>query len=107
MPLGDEPVSFTTMVRGREIRYDRDAINAYLGRLFTLPHGEELCAFQKQLSRGNWDIPLMTRTLLRRNGGFEYSAAQNPLRVLRDEMATFTQLLLLLVLHNIQPCSHT
>ncbi|MCI41046.1 hypothetical protein A2U01_0062279, partial [Trifolium medium] len=30
------------MVRGRTIRFDRDAINAYLGNPFTLPHNETL-----------------------------------------------------------------
>ncbi|MCI31316.1 hypothetical protein A2U01_0052528, partial [Trifolium medium] len=95
------------MVRGREIRFDREAINAYLRTPFQFQGNEQRCAFQKHLARGNWDIPLMTNTLLRENGIFELSASGNPLRVLRDEMKTFTQLLLLLVLHNIQPRSHT
>ncbi|MCI00497.1 hypothetical protein A2U01_0021516, partial [Trifolium medium] len=49
----------------------------------------------------------MISTLLRVNGDFEYSATNTPLRVLRDEMHTFTQLLFLLVLYNIQPNTHT
>ncbi|MCI32151.1 hypothetical protein A2U01_0053363, partial [Trifolium medium] len=31
-----EPFSFTTMVRGRTIHFDRDAINDYLGNPYTL-----------------------------------------------------------------------
>ncbi|CAJ2665081.1 unnamed protein product [Trifolium pratense] len=42
LPEADEPFSYTTMVRGRTIRFDRDAINAYLGNPFTLPHNETL-----------------------------------------------------------------
>ncbi|MCI26691.1 hypothetical protein A2U01_0047888, partial [Trifolium medium] len=40
-------------------------------------------------------------------GNFEYSATNAPLRVLRDEMHAFTQLLFLLVCYNIQPNTHT
>ncbi|MCI79341.1 hypothetical protein A2U01_0100612, partial [Trifolium medium] len=43
------------MVRGRQVRFDHDAINAYLGSPFHLPPDETLCAFQKHKARGNWD----------------------------------------------------
>ncbi|MCI40008.1 hypothetical protein A2U01_0061240, partial [Trifolium medium] len=65
IPVGEDPISFTTMVRGREIRFDREAINAYLQTPFQFQGNDRLCAFQKHLARGNWDIPLMTNTLLR------------------------------------------
>jgi hypothetical protein len=39
-PNGDEEVSFISIVRGREIRYDRDTINDYLGRPSDLPSNE-------------------------------------------------------------------
>ncbi|GAU25963.1 hypothetical protein TSUD_373640 [Trifolium subterraneum] len=50
----------------------------------------------------------MVTALLRINGGFDYSDGPNPrpLRALRNQKTTFHQLLLLLVLQNIQPCSH-
>ncbi|CAJ2652977.1 unnamed protein product [Trifolium pratense] len=105
-PSEGEPFSFTTMVRGKTIRFDRNAINEYLGNPFTLPAHETLCDFQKQRARRNWDIDNMRRKLLRPNHDFQYGTTNNPLRALRDDMRTFTQLLFLLVLYNIQPNSH-
>ncbi|GAU51057.1 hypothetical protein TSUD_282530 [Trifolium subterraneum] len=106
-PSKDEPFSFTTMMRGKTIRFDRDAINTFLGNPFTLPANETLCAFQKQRARKNWDIDIMRRKLLRPNHDFAYGTTNKPLRALREDMRTFTQLLFLLVLYNILPNSHT
>ncbi|MCI45715.1 hypothetical protein A2U01_0066954, partial [Trifolium medium] len=95
------------MVRGREIRYDRDAINDYLGKPSDLPN-TELCDFSRRLARGNWDVEEITQTLLREGCTLEYSASGNiPLSALRNDMTIFSQLLLLLVVHNILPSSHT
>ncbi|CAJ2645262.1 unnamed protein product [Trifolium pratense] len=105
--LKGEPFSFTTMVRGKTIRFDRNAINEYLGNPFTLPAHETLCDFQKQRARKTWDIDTMRRKLLRPNHDFVYGTTNRPLRALRDDMRTFTLLLFLLVLYNIQPNSHT
>jgi hypothetical protein len=54
----DQDVSFITWVRGREIHFDRDAINDYLGKPSDLP-SDELCAYSKQVVRGNWDVPAL------------------------------------------------
>ncbi|MCH94046.1 hypothetical protein A2U01_0015001, partial [Trifolium medium] len=106
-PNGNERVSFVSMVRGREIRYDRDTINDYLGRPSDLP-SDELCDFSKQLARGNWNVQAITETLLREGCTIEYNASGNvPLRALQNDLTIFSQLLLLLVLHNILPSSHT
>ncbi|PNX96308.1 hypothetical protein L195_g019512, partial [Trifolium pratense] len=107
IPVNNEPFSYTTMVRGRTIRFDRDAINTYLGNPFTLPTNETLCAFQKQRNRGTWDAESMRRKLLRPNTDFVFNATNTPLRAMREDMKTFTQLLFILVLYNIQPNTHT
>ncbi|CAJ2666994.1 unnamed protein product [Trifolium pratense] len=79
-PNDNGEVSFTSMVRGREIRYDRDTINDYLGRPSDLP-SNELCEFSKQVARGSWDIPLITSTLLREGCNIEFNASgTTPLR---------------------------
>ncbi|GAU30940.1 hypothetical protein TSUD_143880 [Trifolium subterraneum] len=108
LPMEGEEFSYTTMVRGKEVHFDRNTINEYLGNPFNMPRNQELFAFKEQLNRGNWNIPAMVTALLRINGGFDYRDRPNPrpLRALRNQMTTFTQLLLLLVLRNIQPCSH-
>ncbi|MCI90380.1 hypothetical protein A2U01_0111672, partial [Trifolium medium] len=41
MPIGEEQCSFTTMVRGRQIRFDREALNNYLGNPINIL-GDEL-----------------------------------------------------------------
>ncbi|PNX63834.1 hypothetical protein L195_g053711, partial [Trifolium pratense] len=106
LPEGDGPFPYTTMVRGRTIRFDRDAINAYLGNPFTLPNNETLCAYQKQRNRGTWDAQSMRRKLLRPHTDLVYNATQTPLRAMREDMKTFTVLLFNLVMYNIQPNSH-
>ncbi|MCI43952.1 hypothetical protein A2U01_0065191, partial [Trifolium medium] len=45
MPIEDEPYSFTTMVRGRALGFDRDAINEYLGNPYELQDEDELCPY--------------------------------------------------------------
>lgn len=50
--------SSTTTVRGKTIRFDRDAINDFLGKPFTLPKSEEptvptLCAYGDKCAKGN------------------------------------------------------
>ncbi|KAK2442292.1 hypothetical protein QL285_013500 [Trifolium repens] len=106
-PADDEPFTFTTMVRGRPIRFDRNAIQDYLRTQFTMPANEELCDYQKNKARGNWDYAAIRDTLLSPDCDFEYSTTQAPLRAFRIEMTRFAQLLFLLILFNIQPNSHT
>ncbi|GAU31749.1 hypothetical protein TSUD_146370 [Trifolium subterraneum] len=102
-----QAISFRTMVRGREIWFNRDAINAYLGNPSNLP-SDELCEFSKLVARGNWDVPAINQTLLRPGAYVEYNAdGSSPLRAIRDDLTKLSQLLLLLVLNNILPKSHT
>ncbi|GAU39930.1 hypothetical protein TSUD_275300 [Trifolium subterraneum] len=103
----DQEISFRTMVRGREIWFNRDAINSYLGNPSNLP-SDELCEFSKLVARGNWDVPAINQALLRPGAYVEYNAdGSSPLREIRDDLTKLSQLLLLLVLNNILPKSHT
>jgi hypothetical protein len=53
MPLDDEdPVSFKTTVQGQEIRFDRDAINDFLGQPSNLPT-DIYCDYTQSVARGN------------------------------------------------------
>jgi hypothetical protein len=107
IPIEDEAVSFKTWVRGVNIRFDRDAINNYLGKPSTLP-SDELCEFSKHVARGNWDVPGLLQDVLREGASIEYSKnGDAPLRALRDDIQKFHQLLFLLVTCNILPKSHT
>lgn len=53
-----------TMVRGREVSFSRDAINAYLGNPLTLEEGA-LCEYGKRLAKGNWNIELVKDALVK------------------------------------------
>ncbi|MCI24195.1 hypothetical protein A2U01_0045378, partial [Trifolium medium] len=64
MPIHDEPYSFTTMVRGRALGFDRDAINEYLGNPYQLEGDDGLCPYGRELARGNWNVQAMTEKLL-------------------------------------------
>ncbi|MCI39574.1 hypothetical protein A2U01_0060806, partial [Trifolium medium] len=67
------------------------------------PMAKKQCPlYPRRLARGNWDVEAITETLLREGCTLEYNASGNiPLRALRNDMTVFSQLLFLLVVHNI------
>jgi hypothetical protein len=107
MPQDDEdPVSFKTMVRGQEIRFDRDAINDYLGQPSNLPT-DTYCAYTQSVAQGNWDVSAITQTLLEPGRQLVWNHQNtHPVRALKDDLTIPSQLLLLFTLHNIIPRSH-
>ncbi|GAU23987.1 hypothetical protein TSUD_327880 [Trifolium subterraneum] len=108
MPLDDEdPVTFKTMVRGREIRFDRDAINDFLGKPSNLPT-DTYCAFTYSVAQGNWDVQALTQSLLRPGHQLIWNNQNTrPVRAKKDDLTIPSQLLLLFTLHNVIPRSHT
>lgn len=55
LPMQGQEYPFTTMVQGRIIFFDRNAINDYLGNPLTLEEGE-IDAYSKCVVHGNWDM---------------------------------------------------
>ncbi|GAU37514.1 hypothetical protein TSUD_21190 [Trifolium subterraneum] len=108
MPLDDEdPVTFKTMVRGREIRFDRDTINDFLGQPSQLPP-ETYCAFTQSIAQGNWDISALTQSLLRPGHQLIWNTQKTyPVRAKKDDLTIHSKLLLHFTLHNVMPRSDT
>jgi hypothetical protein len=108
MPIDDEdPVTFKTMVRGREIRFDRDTINDFLGQPSQLPP-DTYCAFTQSIAQGNWDISALTQSLLRPGHQLIWNTQKTyPVRAKKDDLTIHSQLLLHFTLHNVMPRSHT
>jgi hypothetical protein len=106
MPRDHEPLSFTTMVRGREVHFDRDSLNTYLGNPVDLP-SDQLCAFSQALARGNWPLTNISNAIFLQGRSFQLNAAGEAIRVLRDDLNTTAQVILLLIVHNLKPRSHT
>ena len=53
--ISDSTFPFETYVRGKTIKFDKEAINKYLGNSMPLHDPKELCAFHIRQNRGNWD----------------------------------------------------
>jgi hypothetical protein len=89
-----------TWVRGHQIRYDRDAINTFLGDPFeSIPN--KLDAFGKQVARGNWDHNLIASYIFK-EGKIDGSSV----RFKRQDLVPEAQVWLLLIFHNIIPKRH-
>ncbi|MCI29801.1 hypothetical protein A2U01_0051010, partial [Trifolium medium] len=99
MPIDeDEPYSFTTMVRGRALGFDRDVINEYLGNPYELQGDDGLCHYGRVLARGNWNVQAMTEKLLMPGCTFKFNQANQPLRAMREDMKVVRPLISTIVL---------
>jgi hypothetical protein len=105
MPLEGEGFSFTTMVRGRVITFDREGINDYLGKPYKLKTPDELCPFHIQQNKGDWDHSAIQETILQPGKGYEKSVTGRD-TVKKCNMTPIAQTLLKLILFNVKPKSH-
>lgn len=55
LPIEGLKYPFTTMVQGRIISFDRNAINEYLGSPLNLEEGET-DSYSRHVAQGNWNI---------------------------------------------------
>ncbi|KAI5420490.1 hypothetical protein KIW84_044330 [Lathyrus oleraceus] len=105
LPDDDEPFTWVSKVVGRPIAFDRDAINRILGEPLQLG-ADEKDAYHTDL-RLHRDVPAITAALLLPGKSVELNPSGVPMRYHREDMTPMAQLILLLVLTNIQPKSHT
>ncbi|GAU47732.1 hypothetical protein TSUD_386910 [Trifolium subterraneum] len=97
---------YMTTVRGRHIRFDRDAINDFLGKPYTRDGEDDLCDYAATLARGNWDVPGMTELLLLPGRNLIYGKFGLPVRAKGEDLTPLARLALLFILHNVIPRSH-
>lgn len=79
------PYSFMIMVRGREVSFSIDTINAYLGNPTTLEEGA-LCKYGKRLDKGNWNVELVKDALVMTGKSYEVNAYGVPKNFLRKKL---------------------
>ncbi|GAU41288.1 hypothetical protein TSUD_349280 [Trifolium subterraneum] len=101
-----QPFPYMTTVRGLHIRFDRDAINDFLGKPYTRDGEDDLCDYAATLARGNWDVPGMTELLLLPGRNLIIGKYALPVRAKGEDLTPLARLALLFILHNVIPRSH-
>ncbi|KAI5415720.1 uncharacterized protein LOC127073273 [Lathyrus oleraceus] len=81
-------------------------MNTYIGDPFTLEEGE-LDEYAKRLTRGGLNINLVIDTLVLSVKSYETNASGSPKNFPRKNLRTMTQVMMMLVIHNIRPRSDT
>ena len=104
LPNDDEPFTWTTRVSGRQVAFDRDAINRVLGEPLHLGVNER-DVYHRDL-RLHRDTNTISATLLFEGKSVEVNRSGVPVRYHREDMIPLAQLILMLVLTNIKPKSH-
>ncbi|KAI5432390.1 hypothetical protein KIW84_036221 [Lathyrus oleraceus] len=105
LPDDDEPFTWVSKVVGRPVAFDRNAINRVLGEPLQLG-AEERDTYHTDL-RLHRDVPAISAALLLPGKSVELNPSGVPMRFHREDMTPLAQLILLMVLTNIQPKSHT
>ncbi|XP_050909476.1 uncharacterized protein LOC127123285 [Lathyrus oleraceus] len=105
LPNDDEPFTWTTRVSGRQVAFDRDAINRVLGEPLHLGVNER-DAYHRDL-RLHRNTDTIFAALLFEGKSVEVNPSGVPMRYHREDMIPLAQLILMLVLTNIKPKSHT
>ena len=99
-----EQFVFRTTVRGKALYFDRNNINIFLGNsLYMSLH--EFDEFNKELGKLR-DHGSIAHTIFQEGRTVELNAAGIPFRYNREDMTPEAQVVLLLVLHNINPKLH-
>lgn len=105
MPVEGEEFSYTTFIRGRVINFDRQSINDYLGKPYTLRRPDDLCPFHLQQNRGNWDHKQIQETIMKPGKGYQKSLTGRD-TVKKCDMTPIAQTICKLILFNVKPKSH-
>ena len=95
--------TFETFVRGRTIRFDREAINKYLGNPFPLEDESDLDAFHDFQNKGTFDIEPMKekikKTIMLEGANYDVSDAGREYRALYKHMTNPAKVMLKFILY--------
>ena len=93
-------------MKGHLIKFDEDTLNTFLKTIVVVEEGETLCAYSRfALLRP--DPQELAAKLCIPGKGFELNADDQPLKILRKNMATLAQTWSVLSFSNLIPTSHT
>lgn len=101
-----DPFEFVTVARGRTIRFDREAINTYLGNPYPLADEDEFDLFHTNQNKGNFDHDEIKKAILLEGKNYEASDAGREHIAKYSAMVPEAKVILKLILHNIKPNSH-
>ncbi|KAI5385904.1 hypothetical protein KIW84_072489 [Lathyrus oleraceus] len=97
--------SFSTKVGGRTIQFHRDSINEFLGNPLVLHEGQ-MCRYQESINKV-LDMEEISKKILLDGREVERNPYGVAIRYRREDLIPEAQVLLLFILHNIRPRSHT
>lgn len=105
-----DPFTFETFVRGRTIRFDREAINTYLGNPYELDHPDDLDDFHDKQNLGHFILPgpheEIKRFLLLGDHNYDISEAGREYRAQYKYMTNEAKIIQKFILYNVRPNSH-
>lgn len=104
-PYEEEVFSFTSIVRGRFITFNRNAINEFLGIPLIVKEGCS-CPHGKYL-KSPLNIKEIVAAILLEDRSVQLNTLEVPIRYQRDDLTPFSQAYLFVFLHNIRPRRHT
>ncbi|GAU51860.1 hypothetical protein TSUD_416440 [Trifolium subterraneum] len=105
IPIGQEPYNFTTVVRGRQIHFDRDTLNRFLGEPSNLD-SDQLCEYSEMLVRQNWPVEDMVRDIFIEGESFQLNNQREERRAIKETLTIPAQIIHLLICYNLKPRSH-
>jgi hypothetical protein len=104
--------SWTSFVRGKEIPFDRDSLNAFLNNAFDLepspdPTVPTLCAYGKRNAKGNWKFEQIERDIMLKGRYFVRNDKGEIRHALTKEMNAKASVVFQFLVHNVVPRAHT
>lgn len=104
--------SWTSYVRGKQIPFDRDSINEFLGNPLVLPPSEDptvppLCTSAKRNAQGNWTYEQIEQDIMNKGRFFMKNDKGEIRHALTKEMNAKACLVFQFLVHNALPRAHT
>jgi len=105
-----DPFPFETYVRGRTIRFDREAINKYLGDPSPLEDESDMDDFHDKQNRGTFSLTTqheeINRSILLEGFNYDISDAGRVHRAQYKFMTNHAKIIQKFILYNVMPNSH-
>jgi len=93
-------------VRGKWVHFDRDSISEFLGNPLQLQEGDK-CTYQNLKAKTfGFNDQKVARKICIANCSYQVGPTENPLRILRKDMKTISQVWMIFMLSNMVPIGH-
>ena len=107
LPVGNEPFSFTSWVRGKKVEFSKEAIQDFLDNPLALVE-EGQCEYQMHAPtvrnpNGTWDVEAIRERICKEGKSYEVNAEGSAKHFLRKNLKTSAQLVTTMILYNLRP----